>query len=383
MSAKPDRQTLLPLISSAAASPVKTSATRGRVPDFKGNGAGFGSSMPESFANYDRASLSWRTSQRCLLGEWETYSESWPNSGMMRSGVVYGPVMLGLRIDESGCSLSGGGGVGLEWWPTPSVVQPEAMRSPREWQTKRPACDDNLAQSVSRFAPALENPWPRESAMDGASVSLTRTADGWKAESERHAAMGQHKQYPLQVAVALNASEGQARQALWPTPVASVATGVVNATKVNRDPNYHAGTTLTDAIRLWPTPDAQMAKHAAPTDYEMTRPPEIKAQLHVAVALETWPTPMATDGKLMGGPASWQASETLAAKTLARAKGEAAALSAAWVETLMGFPPGWTDIQPGWKPTRSPRTGPRALGKPSTPGNPRAPRAKKKTAPPA
>ena len=65
-----------------------------------------------------------------------------------------------------------------------------------------------------------------------------------------------------------------------------------------------------------------------------------------------------------------------------------AALSAAWVEALQGFTPGWTDIPPGWKPpkatkpTPSLRTGPRAPAKPNTPGSPRAPRAKRKTAPP-
>jgi hypothetical protein len=36
-------------------------------------------------------------------------------------------------------------------------------------------------------------------------------------------------------------------------------------------------------------------------------------------------------------------------------------LNAEWVETLMGFPPGWTDIG-----------GPPVVEKPSTPGSPRA-----------
>jgi hypothetical protein len=239
--------------------------------------------------------------------------------------------------------------------------------------------------------------------MDGASVSLTRTADGWQTESKRHAAQGQHKQYPLQVAVELDASEGQARRMLWPTPVATDATGVVNATKPNRDPNYHAGTTLTDAIKLWPTPQSFDANDCVRSPEALERAKEIggcaNLREHPAlrvpeVAAQNWPTPTSRDWKDGANPSDNAPSNCALGRAeprdpmTSRKNGEAGALSASWVETLMGFPPGWTDIPPGWKPpkppkpTPSPRTGPRAPAKPNTPGSPRAPRAKRKTAPP-
>src|SRR5690606_30018132 len=41
------------------------------------------------FASFDPATSSWRTSQRCLLEGWASYSETWPRAGMMRSGIAF------------------------------------------------------------------------------------------------------------------------------------------------------------------------------------------------------------------------------------------------------------------------------------------------------
>lgn len=50
---------------------------------------GSGPRSQQSFATYDPAASSWRTSQGSLLTEWETYSATWPVSGMTRSGTAY------------------------------------------------------------------------------------------------------------------------------------------------------------------------------------------------------------------------------------------------------------------------------------------------------
>ena len=54
----------------------------------------FGLSLRGWFAKWDQESLSWRTSQRCLLEDWAKFSERWPRSGSMRSGTVYRLVTL-------------------------------------------------------------------------------------------------------------------------------------------------------------------------------------------------------------------------------------------------------------------------------------------------
>lgn len=41
------------------------------------------------FAWWEPSSSSWRTWQRCLIGEWALYSEPWPAAGLMRNGIAY------------------------------------------------------------------------------------------------------------------------------------------------------------------------------------------------------------------------------------------------------------------------------------------------------
>ena len=102
---------LLPSISSAADSPAKTSATPESALASTASARGSGVSTPESFANYDPATSSWRTSQRSLLGGWSEWSETWPRAGMTRSGIAYRLPPLVPLTDVTGFSL----------WPTPVV----------------------------------------------------------------------------------------------------------------------------------------------------------------------------------------------------------------------------------------------------------------------
>ena len=61
------------------------------------------------FAWHHAPTGSWRTWQRCFDGEWELYSESWPPSGVTRSGIAYRRAMLVPHTDARGFGL----------WPTP------------------------------------------------------------------------------------------------------------------------------------------------------------------------------------------------------------------------------------------------------------------------
>ena len=61
----------------------------------------------------------WRTSQRCLVTEWEQYSDPWPDSGMMRSGTAYKLCSSVRHIEESECSSS-------QLWPTPTANEDAA-----------------------------------------------------------------------------------------------------------------------------------------------------------------------------------------------------------------------------------------------------------------
>jgi hypothetical protein len=87
---EPSGQMRLPSTSSQVDSPASPSVSRDAGAP-RTTSAGSGPSSPEWFATYDPDSCSWRTSQGCLPGmeEWETYSGTWPRSGMTRSGIAY------------------------------------------------------------------------------------------------------------------------------------------------------------------------------------------------------------------------------------------------------------------------------------------------------
>lgn len=94
-----------------AASHARTSATPDMVPALMESAAGCSMSSRESLASWDRTSLCWRTSQRCLLEEWARYSEPFPISGSMRNGQVFPRAPWALHTCDTECSL----------WPTPTA----------------------------------------------------------------------------------------------------------------------------------------------------------------------------------------------------------------------------------------------------------------------
>ena len=69
--------------------PAKISATQGSGPASTASGQDYGQSSPELLASYDPATRSWRTSQLCLDGDLDEFSETWPRSGMTRNGIAY------------------------------------------------------------------------------------------------------------------------------------------------------------------------------------------------------------------------------------------------------------------------------------------------------
>src|SRR5690606_35527329 len=108
-----------PSTSSVEGSRAKTSASPARAPGSTESEAGSGRSTPESFASYDPATSSWRTSQHSLFGGLSEFSETWPRSGTMRSGIAYPRPPLAPRTSVTGSSLSPVGPNSDGFWPTP------------------------------------------------------------------------------------------------------------------------------------------------------------------------------------------------------------------------------------------------------------------------
>lgn len=79
-----------------------------------------GVNLRASFASYDPVTRCWRTSQLSLVEGLDAYSETWPRSGMMRSGTVFRQTPSAPPSTET---------VGFVW-PTPRAVEGGA------WQAK-------------------------------------------------------------------------------------------------------------------------------------------------------------------------------------------------------------------------------------------------------
>lgn len=114
---------------SAEVFPAKICQSRESAPELTGTVAAYGQNTPVLLASWDRKSLSWRTSQTCLVAQatreaagLAEFSATWPRSGMMRNGIVYRLPTL----------VSGTFGTEFGLWPTPNATAYKGGRtSPR------------------------------------------------------------------------------------------------------------------------------------------------------------------------------------------------------------------------------------------------------------
>jgi hypothetical protein len=97
--------------SCAADFPAKTSVTQGLAPASPASALGCGSNTHESFASFDLSSLSWKTSQRSLFVDSETFLGPFPPVGTMRNGRLYPAAPWVPHTCDDECSL----------WPTPTA----------------------------------------------------------------------------------------------------------------------------------------------------------------------------------------------------------------------------------------------------------------------
>jgi hypothetical protein len=190
-----------PSTSSAEDSPARTSATPESEPGLTESAAACGPNMRESFANYDPATSSWRTSQLCLDGEWSEFSETWPRSGMTRSGKAYELPTLARRTEENefgllptpraiygehpGMTDKGHLTGAIHFWPTPTAEDSQCKGN-------HPGAVDSLHAAVKM--------WPTPKAGD-ADFAFPRTS-GRPIEKVTHLATAAR---------------------YWPTPRASAA----------------------------------------------------------------------------------------------------------------------------------------------------------------
>lgn len=148
----------VPSMSSVEGSPARTSASPGKGPVLLASEADYGSSSPESLARFDRGTSSWRTSQLCLIEGTARFSETWPRSGMTRSGIAYRlPPLVRLTAGIESGSLA----------PTPTAGDSRASGS------------RNTATSKAHPGVSLTD-WARGDGGKGRALLPTPRASEWK-----------------------------------------------------------------------------------------------------------------------------------------------------------------------------------------------------------
>lgn len=277
---------LLGSTSSPPASPARTSHRQVTKQAYTVKDLDSGPRPADVLARYDQALRFWKTSQLSLLAITEDgldeFSETWPRSGIAVSGIAYRLPNLARTTTEIASGLL----------PTPTAQDYGSNQSPTKGAAVRPSL------------------------------------------------------------------QTMARKEMWPTPLAQE--GGPDYAKIERGNRRNGkGLTLTTTVNLkekemFPTPLANEGKHGAPTDWEMnTNHGATKDSLRVKVNKRTFPTPTARDSK--GGYNTKSLtrkdgkSRTLDGLPNAVLDGKGTetvtgALSPDWVEWLMGFPVGHTDL---------------------------------------
>lgn len=86
-------------MSSPPAGHAKTSAWLEKALASGESEADYSAKSSGSLASYDPNTSSWKTSQLCLDGDYQTFSDVWPRRGMMRNGIASRLPTLGPGIN--------------------------------------------------------------------------------------------------------------------------------------------------------------------------------------------------------------------------------------------------------------------------------------------
>ena len=295
-------KTSKPRTSLAEASPVSPSALpeNEREPT---TSAGYGLSLRGAFVYYDRATRCWKTCQGCLPWASETFSGTWPPSGMMRNGIAYPQRRLAPRTSVTGYGLWRSPGQGDAYKEALNQTKPyygpgqlhlQQQIYNRMFPTPAAADGERGSETYCRGNPTLlgaARMWPTPRAQMG---SLNQPS-----ADKPHKGGGKPKRLEVEVG-----------RRMWPTPTGrDYKDGMAKSCE-----NVPVNSLLGRAVHRWPTPNTSDAWFSQIT-------PEV-AQKNIAE----------------GGRGNSQ----LAARVIAGQTG--GQLNPTWVEWLMGYPLGWTDL---------------------------------------
>ena len=137
----------------------------------------------------------------------------------------------------------------------------------------------------------------------------------------------------------------------WPTPTTQEiehpnAELTHTGRRLSKDGKSSHSLGLADTVQIWPTPIASTGGPYKNHKGDKKKVPSSGNPLATAVAM--WPTPRARDWKMSGDVANWKESnigDTCLRRAVAETDETSGSLNPQWVEWLMGYPVGWTDLE--------------------------------------
>ena len=262
-----------------------------------GRGLASGRKWPALLARYDQDSCSWRIAQHSLFGDLAEFSETWPRWGTMRNGECWALSMPGLHTSGNASGLL----------PTPLASLATNGGPNQRDSSGRPGL-----QMAARM-------WPTPKAHEpGMSAKTTG----------RHVTKSTH--LTTQVALAegmINPSTGK----MWPTPKASAAGP--DFAKMDRSAT---GISLATAVAMMPTPTV----HGNYNRKGMSK----NSGDGLATFVAKFPTPCAQDAKNSTLPVSLRDRDSIPGYLLTNGEQPGGQLNPDWVEWLMGWPVGWSQL---------------------------------------
>jgi DNA (cytosine-5)-methyltransferase 1 len=197
------------LMSYLAAFPARTSASPEKAPASQASAAECGDTWRGSLARFDPVACLWKTAQRSLLEDSQSFSVTWPRSGMTVDGHCWELPTLAHRTSATGSGLlptpvaslgtNGGpnqrdssGRPGLQMaamkWPTPNAGDSKQTGNVENWERRqidKAAQGINLQQSLT----VAVRRWPTPTARIHKGGGEFHDAQGWQ-ESLGHARLG-------------------------------------------------------------------------------------------------------------------------------------------------------------------------------------------------
>jgi len=282
------------LISSLVDSPARISALQEIEPVLKAKEADYSLKYGEWFARLDRQSLSWKMYQQSLLPAMEKSPEKFPRAGIMFNGIIYPLRLWELRTREIDGLLL----------PTPTVHG----NNNRKGYSKKSG--DGLSTAVKKF------PTPTV------------------ADSRRGKVLGAMEMFPTPTA-----HEAGAGEALKNLVTKDGRPAKLGERAYNPKTGKHTQITLNRSVKMFPTPTVSDAIAG-----ERIPQRSKKRSANLIHVLRKIPTPTAQDGKNSTLPPSQSQRDSIPGYLIQQ--GLSGVLNPLWVEWLMGFPVGMTELEP-------------------------------------